>query len=321
MARDLELTNYDTLIESIYKSDDHSQERELEEDHPSSPKEIPLSQRGCLFLFAAYIFSSVYFGSNIPQPDLLIFPDHARLVHQFLGATLPSGESNNEGVVDAVIMVGIWLEEHNRFVGGPLEDEEFLQLLQTLSLLSANNPSATIRNAAHMLTSLILHAHPSDQVRLAFIADTLEHCPFEALKGCAVSWLKEEIVVSEERKSENLFSNTVALSAVQPYLFPDNSPLAELKDIELFKELGQMYPFHITVVNFILFLAGSKYSHVVPTSMFTIVEEIYLSPLLAAVKRVINSAKDADEQAGEQDVELLLLAHRSELSLEMMKDI
>lgn len=316
------MSDYDTLLDAIYKPAENALKGTTDEEHPSSPEDIPLSSAGCLLLFASYIFSSVYFESNIPQPDILIFPDHAKLVQYFLGATsLPGQEVNGDGVIDAVLMIGIWLEESNKFVGGPLEDEEFLQLLQTLSLLSANNPSATLRNAAHILTTSILHAHPTDQVRLTFITDTLEHCPFEALRGSAVSWLKEEIITAEERKSENIFSSTVALSATQPYLFPDASSLVGASDTELLEELGQAYPFHIAVVNFVSFLAGNKYSHVVSGSMFTIVEEIYLSPLQVAVKKAVGLTSGSGEAKNEeQEVELSLLAHRIELALDLIKD-
>lgn len=261
-------------------------------------------------MIAANIFSSVLFETKIPQPELSIFPDHAKLVKQFIGVL---GNANigveEAGVVDAVLAIGIWLEENNKFVGGPLEDEDFLQLLQSLSLLSANNPLPNLRYAAHSLTSSILHAHPSDQVRLAFISDTLEHCPFETLKASAVSWLKEEIVTAEERKTKNCFSSTVALAAVQPYLFPVTSALLEATDDELVEELGQSFPYHMAVANFLYFVAGEKYRHVAPTSMFAIVDQIYLGPLKTAVEKAI-----AGTGASESTLELQLLADRITMS-------
>lgn len=253
---------------------------------------------------------------------MLIFPDLAKLVQRFLGAIdLPGREPNGDGVTDAIIMIGVWLEENNKFVGGPLDDEDFLQLLQTLSLLSANNHSSSLRNAAHLLTTSILHAHPTDQVRLAFITDTLEHCPFEALKGSAVSWLKEEIITAEERKAENVFSTTVALSATQPYLFPDTSSLAEASDAELMEELSESYPFHIAIVNFISFLAGNKYSHVVPSSMFTVVEEVYLSTLVSGVNKAVSvTSGHSGKNIEGQEAELSLLAFRIGAALDLLKD-
>lgn len=315
LARDLGLTDYDILFDAIHKTDSHPGEYETEENHPTEPNEIPLSQAGSLFLIISFVFSSILFDSKAPLPKIYIFPDHAKLVKHFIGTDGPANIGNEEpGVIDAVLAMGIWLEEMNQFVGGPLEDEHFLEHLQSLSLLSANNPSSSIRYAAHALTSSILHAHPVDQVRLVFITDTLEHCPYEALKASAVSWIKEEIITSNDRKSDNAFSTTAALAAAQPYLFPDTSALADASTEELLQELNQSFAFHMAVVNFLYFVGGEKYTHVVPSGMFTVVEEIYLGPLKLAVEKALVSLGKADsEEGGEQQVELQLLGDRISL--------
>ena len=199
------------------------------------------------------------------------------------------------GVIDALLAVGLWLENSNKFVSGPLEDEDFLQHLQSLSLLSANNPSPSLRYAAHVLVSSILHAHPVDRLRLTFISDTLEDCPFESLKASAVTWLKEEIITASERKSENIFSSTAALAAAQPYLFPDLSELAGASDGELIQALAESYPFNMAVSNFLYFIGGKGYEHVVPSGMTSVVEEIYLGPLRNAQARALASLGQGKE--------------------------
>jgi hypothetical protein len=236
---------------------------------------------------------------------LSIFPNHAKLVKLFIGVEGPTSIGGEEpGVIDAVLAIGLWLEHTNQFVSGPLEDEDYLQHLQTLSLLSANNPSPTLRYAAHVFTSLILHAHPVDRLRLTFISDTLENCPYEALKGSAVSWLKEEIITAHERKSDNVFASTVALAAVQPYLFPDTSALAGASQEELLQELMQEFPFHMAVLNFLFFIGSEAYAHVVPSGMMAVVEEVYLGPLRTAQGKSIIAAK------GDGTFELQLLGER-----------
>lgn len=309
------MTDYDTLFVAINKTESHPAEYDTEENHPTSPNEIPLSQAGSLFLIISFVFSSILFESKAQLPKISIFPDHAKLVKHFIGTDGPSNIGNEEpGVIDAVLAIGIWLEETNQFVGGPLEDEHFLQHLQSLSLLSANNPSPSIRYAAHSLTSSILHAHPVDQVRLVFITDTLEHCPYEALKASAVSWFKQEIITSNERRTDNVFSSTAALAAAQPYLFPDTSALADATTEELLQEMNQSFTFHMAVVNFLYFVGGDKYTHVVPSGMFTVVEEIYLGPLKLAVDKALTSFKNSSpEEGGEQQVELQLLGDRISL--------
>jgi hypothetical protein len=225
-----------------------------------------------------------------------IFPDHTKLMAQFIGTSGPASNGTEKpGVIDAVLAIGLWLEHNNQFVTGPLEDEDYLQQLQSLSLLSANTPSPTLRYAAHSLTSAILHAHPVDRLRLTFISDTLEHCPYETLKASAVSWLKEELVTAQERKSENVFGTTLALAAAQPYLFPDTSALAEANEKELEEELAQSFPFHMAVLNFIYLISNKQFSNVVPPGMMAVVEEIYLGPLRAAQTKALAAQQDGQE--------------------------
>ncbi|PBP17963.1 yap-binding protein-like protein [Diplocarpon rosae] len=312
LSKDLDLSDFKNLLDAIYRTDPHPSEYETE--YPSSPEEIPLSQAGALFLILSSIFSSVLFASNIQLPQLAIFPDHAKLVQHFIGTGGPGSVGSEEtGVIDAILALGLWLEHANSFVAGPLEDEEFLQHLQTISLLSANTPSSTQRYAAHVLTSSILHAHPVDRLRLTFICDTLEHCPYESLKGSAVSWLKEEIITANTRKTENLFTTTVALTAAQPFLFPDTSPLAAASDIELLQELDSSFTFHMAVVNFLFFISGELYSHLVPQGMLSVVEKIYLGPLRSAQERGLkasNPSAEALAHIGGTKMDLQLLGDR-----------
>ena len=52
-----------------------------------------------------------------------------------------------------------------------------------------------------MLTGNILHAHPSDMVGFKFLSDTLEHCPYEALRASAAGWSKEKLITAHRRSS------------------------------------------------------------------------------------------------------------------------
>lgn len=249
------------------------------------------------------------------------------MASHFIGTGGPQLIGSEEaGVIDAILAIGIWLENTNKFVSGPLEDEDYLQHLQSLSLLSANTPSPSLRYAAHVLTSAILHAHPVDRVRLTFITDTLEHCPYEALKASAVSWLKEEIITAHERKSENVFASAAALGAAQPYLFPSTSALAEATDEELVQELTQSFPFHMAVVNFLYFIGGKQYSHAVPSGMIAIVEEIYLGPLRTAEEKAVTalgsgSLDTALGDVGDLKVELQLLGERIAMASKQIDEI
>jgi hypothetical protein len=265
------------------------------------------------------------FDANMSLPPLSIFPGHARLVQQFIGTNGPANIGTEEAsVIDSILAIGFWLEKSNKFVSGPLEDEDFLQYLQTLSLISANSPSPTLRYGAHILLSYILHAHPIDRSRLTFIIDTLENCPYETLKASAVGWLKEELITAQERNSENLFSSTVALAAAQPYLFLDMSALARANDSEAWEELKQTFVFHMAVLNFLYFLSGESYARVVPPGMRIVAEEIYLGPLRVAQRRVKASLQpDGEVHKGMEEFdasvalgEVELLGQRLEMCME-----
>jgi hypothetical protein len=134
------------------------------------------------------------------------------------------------------------------------------------------------------------------------------------LKGSAVAWLKEEIMTAHERKSENIFGTTVALGAAQPYLFPDTSALLGASDEELLQELGQAFPFHMAVVNFLFFVGGENYVHVVPSGMTTVVEEIYLGPLRSAQQKLLTALDSGSMPLGTDvdgtRVEMQLLGDR-----------
>lgn len=123
-------------------------------------------------------------------------------------------------------------------------------------------------------------------MRLTFISDTLEHCPFENLRASAVGWLKEEIILAHERKSDNVFASPAALSAVQPYLFPYESVMGGETVAELWDDFKRTYPFHMAALNFIFFLNSGLYAKIVPEGCMTVVEEIYLAPLRAARERL-----------------------------------
>jgi len=318
-AFDLGLSGYSFLFEEIIGVPVAPSDSDSEENLPSSPDDVPLSHAGSLFLITSFIFSAIMFDSHVALPHLALFPEHVRLAKHFLNTSVPESTGTEEpSVVDAFLAIGLWLEDSNRFVTGGLEDEEVLQHLQTLSLLSANSPSATLRYHAHLLTTNILHAHPVDRIRLTFITDTLERCPYDNLRASAVGWLKDEFMIARQRDSDNLFSTTVVLAATMPYLFNDMSSLNEADEFEILEEIRTRYPFHMAVANLLIFLGGEGYKHVIPLGMFKVAEEIYVGPLRKAQERLEKALVPESElykSLGESDVsaavtEIQLLGER-----------
>ncbi|RKF54117.1 putative yap-binding protein [Golovinomyces cichoracearum] len=290
ISGDLDITLDDSLSANLSKSDKSEPGKELGQHNFSSPEDIIPSKVGTLFHTTSFIFSSIIFKSQLILPKITIFPDHTRLVKKFIGTEGPVYIGSEQlSIIDAILMLGLWLENENNFVAGPLRDTEYLEYLQTISLLSTNTPSAQLRYAAHELCSSVLHAHPVDRLRLTFISDTLENCPYETLRALAVSWLKKEITVASDRKSSDIFATSTALAATQPFLFPVISGLVDASDEEVMEVIDVSYPFHMAVLNFLLLLSGKKYSHVVPNGMMKVVEKIYLRPLKLISDRNLDS--------------------------------
>ncbi|KFX96263.1 hypothetical protein V490_03424 [Pseudogymnoascus sp. VKM F-3557] len=298
LARDVGLNGADYLFSAPpQETPTPPNESDGEDFAPTSPDDIPLSLTGCLFLTANAVFSSIMFkNTNVTLPALSIFPSLSLITGKFIGTTgLETSGTESPSILDAILSIGLWLEHTDHFVSGPLDPHDYLQLLQTLSLVSANCPEPTLRHAAHILTSNILHAHPTDRLRLNFISDTLEHCPFEPLRASAVGWLKEELVRAHTRKSDDLFATPAAVAALQPYLFPYESLLDAETDSELWEDFRRTFPFHMAALNLIYFLNSEEYKSVVPEGSMSVIEEVYLQPLRTAKGRLEKAFKEGGE--------------------------
>lgn len=203
-------------------------------------------------------------AESLPRQKPL-FSTCSTLLH-LCGQTGPKTASvKDPSVIDALLAIGLWLEENDKIVAGPLNDKDFLQLLPSLFFLPANCPFEELRYPAQVLTGSILHAHPHDRVRLTLLPSTLEHCFYEALCASALAWLEKELITAHERSSSphacgsagsshsheheghshslarSAFATTAAISALQPHLFPYDSAMTTEKDGKLWEEFPRTY--------------------------------------------------------------------------------
>lgn len=245
-----------------------------EDDPPASAEDIPLSRTGSLLLLTARnVKHELYASAKDDEPSsMAIFPEHATILSNFVGALGPQTVGlEPEALLDAILALGLIALEQNN-VGEPKDDEAFAQYLQTISLISANTPSPSLRGHAHYLTTTVLRSHPHDLVRLTFIRDTLEHCPYENLKASAVSWLKGETLEANSPQTQahdedgetNIFATPVALSTVSPFLWPDiTSHYASVdSDIaEAWMQFRQELGFYVAALNFYYLLLQAPQLH------------------------------------------------------------
>lgn len=308
LTQDLGL-NYNELLQTVM--DAEVEKRGVpgtEDEPPATAEDIPLSRTGSLLLVAArQVKQELYASAKADElPSIAIFPDHAIILSNFVGALGPQTVGlEPEPLLDTILALGLVALEKNN-VGEPKDDESFAQYLQTISLISANTPSPSLRGLAHYLTSTVLRSHPHDLVRLTFIRDTLEHCPYENLKASAVSWLKGETLEAnapghqtDNEGETNIFATPVAISTVAPFLWPDLAEQyksAELADswIQFRQELG----FYVAALNFYYLLLQAGYLHDT-LGVKELKIEHYTNPLKDAAARFNEAlAKGADNELG-----------------------
>jgi hypothetical protein len=277
LAHDLFLRDVDLLAAAIVVESVPSS-LGIEDDPPASAADIPLSRVGSLLLYTARQ-SSMYLHESRPAetpPPFAIFPDHHELLRHCLSS--PASGTGTLGtepyaLIDGAIALGlICLEQDN--IGEPQSDEEFNTYLQLISLLSSNCPSPNLRGHAHYLTSTVLRSHPDESVRLSFIRDTLEHCPFENLKVSAVGWIKGETIEANpptpmpgheadaSPSSKSMFATPLALDSLAPFLFPSVSADILTPPIEEgYATFGANLSFYLSSLNLLYLLLCAKHLH------------------------------------------------------------
>lgn len=249
-----------------------------EDEPPKNATDIPLSKVGCLFLLTAEKVYTTLYGGPKPKSDFDIFPEHHDILTTFVSGSSEMGEmigTEPQAVLDAVLALAILAVEADQ-IGEPINNEQFNQYLQYVSLISSNSPSPNLRYHAFYLTSTVLRSNPSDEERLGFIRDTLEHCPFENLKVGAISWIKGETIEANpptpmsgpeshahgSNKNSSIFATSVALDTLAPHLFPDlthDLSSANLTDSWLFFE--QNLHFYLASLNFYYLLLSAPHLH------------------------------------------------------------
>lgn len=184
---------------------------------PRAAAEAPLSKTGALFLLCNRLASR----SSAAPPNFRIYPEHAAIAETFM--IYDNGQSQ-PAVVDAVLFLG-QLALHTGGLGdAPGAVERFFIYLQIFSVISTNAPSPQSRFLASAHVARCLHAHPDEATRLAYVRDTIEHCPFESVKAAVVGILKDEIIhatTAATTPTESIFGTGSCLREVFDVLFPD----------------------------------------------------------------------------------------------------
>ena len=320
------------------------EEKEGDQELPSSASEVALSRMGSLYLLATIAASSVLFDAPASLPPLNFLPEFTAIVNNFLGDPSMGGIGMEpEPLVDTILFLGFVITNTQQiFISDSTveqelvttkDDEGFTPVLQRLSLLSANMPSPSMRYNAHLLTSSILHSHPSHDLRFSFIRDTLEHCPYENLKASAIGWLKDELlaattdperVANKEAMLPDIFANEDALTELAPFIFVNVDTLMEGRSTsDSYEAFIAHQPFYLAVLNllYLLLLSPTLYSDL---EMAELVEEYghtkFLDPLLNASKKFrekIMTGELGYDGREEADVAMAGSKYREEKTMEL----
>jgi len=333
LAQDLEISSNELLKIIMDTNPEATGHPAVEDDPPTEPKDIPLSKTGSLFLLAARKAAEELYDQTRSTPDIPIFPCHATIVKNFVGAASQATIGlEPEPLIDAILFLGLVAIENND-IGEPLSDEGFAEYLQNTSLLSANTPSPSLRFAAHYLTSTVLRSHPTDIVRLSFIRDTLEYCPYSNLKTSAVGWLKGETLeanpppdstgspqTSSEGETPSIFATPVALSTLSPFLFPDLTEHFAAPNLsEAYLQFREELGFYLAALNFYYLLLIAKHLHE-PLDVKSLhqtgdIDKSYLGPLRSMSAKLKEGLTKTGELRGLVEGEEGAVESRMELEI------
>ncbi|KAK5699028.1 YAP1-binding protein 1 [Elasticomyces elasticus] len=272
LAQDLELTDDALLAAAVATEKVPAAGDQDEEEPPATAEDIPLSRSGSVLLYAARQASAVLYdtASKSGSPEFTIFPDQQNLLKHCLSSPAQGTGTlgtESEAIIDAVLAIGLICLDHNS-MGEPESDEQFNDYLQIIALLSSNCPSPNLRGHAHYLATTVLRSQPEDSARLAFIRDTLEHCPFENLKVSAVGWVKGETIEANPPQAmtgqdlDSIFATPFALESLAPYLFPSlHVDLITAPIIEAWQTFQLNLSFYLASLNFLYLLLRAKHLH------------------------------------------------------------
>ena len=103
-----------------------------------------------------------------------------------------------------------------------------------------------------------IHSHPDEAARLAYIKDTLEHCPFESLKASIIGILKDEISAATSTDAgdkPSLFASPLLLDELSMFLFPN---LSDILDQESDSAAAEEAKWDWFIENYAVILATSS---------------------------------------------------------------
>ncbi|KAJ5418189.1 uncharacterized protein N7487_001739 [Penicillium crustosum] len=214
LSRDVGIDNEELL--SIISGSPTDQTAQLDfDDPPTSPNQIPLERHGSLLLLAARAAGTTLFGSGQPPRRVSVFPELALIFNNFVGGQTSLDEvafGQPHVLLDSLLALAVYS-------------------LQPPSKPRQAMPTRQSHGIVRQIPAAIVQSHPSPETRFKLIHKILEDDHLASARDSAIAWLKEELLPSPTKSSENIFQDPLYFWALFPALFKPATAASSASDL------------------------------------------------------------------------------------------
>ncbi len=300
-----------SFVKSISEAPSRTNMEKVFDDFNNASEDIQLSLGGSVCLIAYWMFSRDVFAAHHPKPEMYIFPDHLKILENFVQEDPFQEIARYAGLTDALLAIGLGLRQRDRIIATD-DDVDGKVVPNTmayhhhLSLILVFHPDIQVRNAATVFAGTVFHAEPDVARRFEILEDLFVNCDYASLKSCGVQWLKEEMIAAKREEnsssssphpSPNPFSTPENIDRLQHYVFPDLRFLLAAGEGERDGGEGEGQEptpqavlehwalhgvFLLQAANFAYFLFAPAFRDAAPPGMGVAVEHRFAEPLISA---------------------------------------
>ncbi|KAK2854398.1 hypothetical protein FQN49_005129 [Arthroderma sp. PD_2] len=270
LSRDFGLEAQD-LQKVIFKGEgDHPPPLDFE-NIPSSPDDIPLERHGCILLLAARCVTATLFGSGACEEDLLLYPDIANILMNFLGdyaSPYTAAAEEPTALIDSILSLAAVAK--TRTSEEAADEEGFKTLVYGLTACARGPAQFRAFTRLESIPARAFHAYPDIQGRYNLILEILSEDESEYARLSALQWLKEELIsystTPADHDGGNPFSDPESFTFLFQSIYkfsnplqpspPSNAPEGITPGVWM-QFIQELAPLYLAKLNFYYFLCKS----------------------------------------------------------------
>ncbi|KAI7898797.1 uncharacterized protein BX663DRAFT_533156 [Cokeromyces recurvatus] len=191
----------------------------------------PLGYNGIAILLCLSLYDKII------RSDILHLSNAYSLAKEFIGIVLNLLRRSSDRIqqADKSVFVLLYFADHiqkhvsfddlKKYVPGPYGNEhEFqaIRIIEVLSSAAATCPDSSIRYLLYKLIERFINSG-DDEVRVFFMHQLLEHCPFPSMNTAAISLLKDQIGNAFKNEHFSIFKSPYVFKNFFPLIFKLNS--------------------------------------------------------------------------------------------------